>query len=364
VIATGRISTYADRSKYQFVIERLEYAGEGALLKRIEALRAKFLAEGLFDAARKRPIPLLPRVVGVVTSEGGAVIHDIRTTLARRFPRHVILWPVQVQGEDAARQVAAAIRGFSALLVGGPIPRPDVLIVARGGGSVEDLMAFNEEGVVRAAAESSIPLISAIGHETDTTLIDFASDRRAPTPTAAAEMAVPARAEIAAALAQSGAASPSSPTARSARRGCTSPAPSAACPTCPACSTACASAGRPRRPAGRGAARLPVGQARPADGRRRRPAPPARGDRRGAGAAGRAGPAPRRRAGARPAGAGDGPGPGAACPSPPWRPCCARRGCGWTGWRRGSKLPPHPGRLARGFVLVRAGRQAGDPRGA
>jgi exodeoxyribonuclease VII large subunit len=205
VIATGRISTYADRSKYQFVIERLEYAGEGALLKRIEALRARFLAEGLFDAARKRPIPLLPRVVGVVTSEGGAVIHDIRTTLARRFPRHVILWPVQVQGEDAARQVAAAIRGFSALLVGGPIPRPDVLIVARGGGSVEDLMAFNEEGVVRAAAESSIPLISAIGHETDTTLIDFASDRRAPTPTAAAEMAVPARAEIAAALAQSGA---------------------------------------------------------------------------------------------------------------------------------------------------------------
>ena len=209
VIATGRISTYADRSKYQFVIERLEYAGEGALLKRIEALRAKFLAEGLFDPARKRPLPLLPRVVGVVTSEGGAVIHDIRTTLARRFPRHVILWPVLVQGPDAARQVAAAIRGFSALpmggAVGGPIPRPDVLIVARGGGSVEDLMAFNEEEVVRAAAESAIPLISAIGHETDTTLLDFAADRRAPTPTAAAELAVPSRVEVAADLAQSGA---------------------------------------------------------------------------------------------------------------------------------------------------------------
>ncbi|WP_027285753.1 exodeoxyribonuclease VII large subunit [Rubritepida flocculans] len=200
VIATGRLSTYADRSKYQLVIERLEYAGEGALLARIEALRKRLLAEGLF--ARKRPLPLLPRVIGVVTSERGAVIQDIRTTLARRFPRELILWPVAVQGEGAAEQIARAIRGFSELPPGGPVPRPDVLIVARGGGSLEDLMAFNEEAVVRAAAACSIPLISAVGHETDTTLIDFAADRRAPTPTAAAEMAVPARADLLADLAQ------------------------------------------------------------------------------------------------------------------------------------------------------------------
>lgn len=200
VIATGRLSTYADRSKYQLIIEKLEYAGEGALLARIERLRVALLQEGLFE--RKRPLPLLPRVIGVVTSERGAVIQDIRTTLARRFPRHVILWPVAVQGEGAAAQIAAAIRGFSALPEGGAIPRPDVIIVARGGGSLEDLMAFNEEEVVRAAATCTIPLISAVGHETDTTLIDFASDRRAPTPTAAAELAVPARAELAADLAQ------------------------------------------------------------------------------------------------------------------------------------------------------------------
>jgi exodeoxyribonuclease VII large subunit len=200
VIATGRLSTYADRSKYQLVIEKLEYAGEGALLARIEALRKRLLAEGLFE--RKRPLPLLPRVVGVVTSERGAVLQDIRTTLARRFPREIILWPVAVQGEGAAEQIARAIRGFSELPAGGPVPRPDVLIVARGGGALEDLMAFNEEAVVRAAAACTIPLISAVGHETDTTLIDFAADRRAPTPTAAAEMAVPARADLLADLAQ------------------------------------------------------------------------------------------------------------------------------------------------------------------
>jgi exodeoxyribonuclease VII large subunit len=210
VIATGRIGTYADRSKYQLVVDRLDYAGEGALLARIERLRQRLLAEGLFDEARKRPLPALPAVIGVVTSERGAVIQDIRTTVARRFPRRILLWPVAVQGAGAAEAIAAAIRGFGALPPAGgagkdgigAIPRPDVLIVARGGGSLEDLMAFNEEAVVRAAAESLIPLISAVGHETDTTLIDFAADRRAPTPTAAAELAVPARAELLDALRQ------------------------------------------------------------------------------------------------------------------------------------------------------------------
>jgi exodeoxyribonuclease VII large subunit len=202
VLATGRIDTYADRSKYQLVIDRLDYAGEGAMLARIERLRLRLLEEGLFDPERKRPIPLLPRVIGVVTSERGAVIQDIRTTVARRFPRRILLWPVVVQGAGAAEQIAAAIEGFGALPVDGPVPRPDVLIVARGGGSLEDLMAFNEEAVVRAAAACPIPLISAVGHETDTTLIDFASDRRAPTPTAAAEMAVPQRADLLADLAQ------------------------------------------------------------------------------------------------------------------------------------------------------------------
>ncbi len=202
VIATGRISAYGDRSTYQLIIERLDYAGEGALLARIEKLRLKLLGEGLFDADRRRPLPMLPSVIGVVTSEKGAVIQDIRTTLLRRFPRRLILWPVAVQGNGAAEQIAAAINGFSALPAGGAVPRPDVIIVARGGGSLEDLMAFNEEVVVRAAAACSIPLISAVGHETDTTLIDFASDRRAPTPTAAAELAVPARADLLADLAQ------------------------------------------------------------------------------------------------------------------------------------------------------------------
>jgi len=202
VIATGKITTYADRSKYQLVIDRLEYAGEGALLARIETLRKKLLAEGLFDEARKRPLPMLPRVIGVVTSEAGAVIQDIRTTILRRFPRRILVWPVPVQGNGAAEKIAAAIEGFGRLPLTGPVPRPDVLIVARGGGSLEDLMAFNEEIVVRAAAASPIPLISAVGHETDTTLIDFAADRRAPTPTAAAELAVPARADLLADLSQ------------------------------------------------------------------------------------------------------------------------------------------------------------------
>jgi len=202
VIATGRISAYGERSSYQLIVERMDYAGAGALLARIEMLRLRLAAEGLFDADRKRPLPVLPRVIGVVTSERGAVIQDIRTTLARRFPRDLLLWPVAVQGEGAAEQIAAAIAGFDALPLDGKVRRPDVLIVARGGGSLEDLMAFNEEIVLRAAAACRIPLISAVGHETDTTLIDFVSDRRAPTPTAAAEMAIPPRADLLADLAQ------------------------------------------------------------------------------------------------------------------------------------------------------------------
>jgi exodeoxyribonuclease VII large subunit len=198
VIATGRLTTYPGRSKYQIVVERMELAGAGALLKLLEERKAKLAAEGLFDAARKRPLPFLPTVIGVVTSPTGAVIRDILHRLDERFPRRVLVWPVAVQGEGAAEQVARAIEGFNALPEGGPVPRPDLLIVARGGGSLEDLWAFNEEIVVRAAAGSKIPLISAVGHETDTTLIDFASDKRAPTPTAAAEMAVPVRSELAA----------------------------------------------------------------------------------------------------------------------------------------------------------------------
>ncbi len=196
VIATGRLTTYAARSKYQIVVESIELAGAGALLKLLEDRRRKLAAEGLFDADRKKPIPYLPTVIGVITSPTGAVIRDILHRLADRFPRRVLIWPVAVQGEGAAEQVAHAIRGFNDIAPGGAVPRPDVLIVARGGGSLEDLWAFNEEAVVRAAAASAIPLISAVGHETDTTLIDFASDKRAPTPTAAAEMAVPVRAEL------------------------------------------------------------------------------------------------------------------------------------------------------------------------
>lgn len=196
IIATGRLTTYPGRSKYQIVIEQMELAGEGALLKLLEERRKRLAEEGLFDPDRKKPIPFLPEVIGVVTSPTGAVIRDILHRLADRFPRHVLLWPVLVQGDGAADQVTAAIKGFNAIAPGGPVPRPDVLIVARGGGSLEDLWSFNEENVVRAAAESDIPLISAVGHETDTTLIDHASDKRAPTPTAAAEMAVPVRAEL------------------------------------------------------------------------------------------------------------------------------------------------------------------------
>ncbi len=196
VVASGRLTTYPARSRYQIVVESLELAGEGALLKLLEERRRKLAAEGLFDEARKRPLPILPEVIGVVTSPTGAVIRDILHRLADRFPRRVLLWPVLVQGEGAAGQVAAAIEGFNRLAPGAAAPRPDLLIVARGGGSLEDLWAFNEEVVVRAAAASEIPLISAVGHETDTTLIDFAADRRAPTPTAAAEIAVPVRAEL------------------------------------------------------------------------------------------------------------------------------------------------------------------------
>jgi exodeoxyribonuclease VII large subunit len=196
VVCTGRISSYPRSSKYQLVVESVELAGAGALLKLLEDRRKRLAAEGLFDEARKKPIPFLPEVVGVVTSPTGAVIRDILHRLSDRFPRHVVLWPVPVQGEGAAEKIAAAIAGFNALPKGGAVARPDVLIVGRGGGSLEDLWAFNEEVVVRAAAASDIPLISAVGHETDTTLIDFAADRRAPTPSAAAEMAVPVRAEL------------------------------------------------------------------------------------------------------------------------------------------------------------------------
>jgi exodeoxyribonuclease VII large subunit len=197
VIATGRLTTFAGRSKYQMIVDRLELAGRGALLKLLEDRKRRLAEEGLFDAARKRPLPYLPEIIGVVTSPTGAVIRDILHRLNDRFPRHVLLWPVAVQGIGAAEQVAAAIAGFNGLLADGPVPRPDVLIVARGGGSLEDLWAFNEEAVVRAVAAGTIPLIAAVGHETDTTLIDFAADRRAPTPTAAAEMAVPVRLDLA-----------------------------------------------------------------------------------------------------------------------------------------------------------------------
>ncbi|OCK62207.1 exodeoxyribonuclease VII large subunit [Bradyrhizobium sp. LMTR 3] len=196
VIATGKLTTYPNSSKYQIVIDSLEPAGIGALMALMEERKRKLAAEGLFDEARKQLLPWLPEVIGVVTSPTGAVIRDILHRLQDRFPRRVLVWPVKVQGEGSAEQVAAAIRGFNALPETGRIPRPDLLIVARGGGSLEDLWSFNEEIVVRAAADSMIPLISAVGHETDITLIDFAADKRAPTPTAAAEMAVPVRSEL------------------------------------------------------------------------------------------------------------------------------------------------------------------------
>ncbi|WP_076864915.1 exodeoxyribonuclease VII large subunit [Bradyrhizobium mercantei] len=195
VIATGKLTTYPNSSKYQIVIDSLEPAGVGALMALMEERKKKLAAEGLFDEARKQLLPWLPEVIGVVTSPTGAVIRDILHRLEDRFPRRVLVWPVKVQGDGSAEQVAAAIRGFNALPEG-RIPRPDLLIVARGGGSLEDLWSFNEEIVVRAASESHIPLISAVGHETDITLIDFVADKRAPTPTAAAEMAVPVRSEL------------------------------------------------------------------------------------------------------------------------------------------------------------------------
>ena len=200
VIATGKLTTYPGRSSYQIVIDSMEIAGEGALLALLEKTRQRLAEEGLFAPERKRVIPFLPRTIGVVTSPTGAVIRDILHRLADRFPSHVMVWPVLVQGQGSAEQVAAAIRGFSAIPADGTVPRPDLVIVARGGGSIEDLWSFNEEIVVRAIADCSIPTISAVGHETDTTLADFAADRRAPTPTAAAEMAVPVRAELAATL--------------------------------------------------------------------------------------------------------------------------------------------------------------------
>ena len=196
VIATGRVTTFGGQSKYQVIIEDIQPAGQGALMAMLEQRKKKLAAEGLFEPAHKAALPFLPGVIGVVTSPSGAVIRDILHRLRERFPRKVLIWPVAVQGAACAPEVARAIRGFNALAPGGAVPRPDVLIVARGGGSIEDLWGFNEEEVARAAFASGIPLISAVGHETDTTLIDFAADKRAPTPTAAAEIAVPVRMEL------------------------------------------------------------------------------------------------------------------------------------------------------------------------
>ncbi|MCX7327955.1 MAG: exodeoxyribonuclease VII large subunit [Hyphomicrobiales bacterium] len=196
IIATGKITTFPGKSAYQIIIDQIEPAGLGALMALLEERRRKLATEGLFDEARKQLLPYLPEVIGVITSPTGAVIRDILHRLEDRFPRRVLVWPVRVQGETSGAEVAVAIRGFNALVPGGAIPRPDVLIVARGGGSLEDLMSFNDEAVVRAAAASDIPLISAVGHETDWTLIDYASDLRAPTPTGAAEKVVPVRGEL------------------------------------------------------------------------------------------------------------------------------------------------------------------------
>ncbi len=202
IVATGKISTYPGNSRYQIIVDAIEMAGIGALLKQLEERKKKLAAEGLFDESRKKKIPYLPRSIGVITSPTGAVIRDILHRLQDRFPRPVLLWPVPVQGTGAAEQIAAAIEGFNALAQGGAIARPDVLIVARGGGSIEDLWEFNSEIVARAAAASKIPLISAVGHETDFTLIDFAADLRAPTPTAAAELAVPVKMQLLSDIAQ------------------------------------------------------------------------------------------------------------------------------------------------------------------
>jgi exodeoxyribonuclease VII large subunit len=196
VVARGRITTYPDKSKYQIVIDELEPAGVGALLAQLEERKKRLAAEGLFEEARKQALPFLPRIIGVVTSPTGAVIRDILHRLADRFPCHVLVWPVRVQGETCAVEVTAAIAGFNAFDGAGPIPRPDLIIVARGGGSLEDLWGFNDEAMARAVAASAIPLISAVGHETDWTIIDYVADFRAPTPTAAAERAVPVRADL------------------------------------------------------------------------------------------------------------------------------------------------------------------------
>ena len=200
VVATGRITTFAGKSSYQLVIEKLEVAGTGALLKLLEERKQKFAAEGLFDPAHKKPLPFLPTIIGVVTSPTGAVIRDIIHRVTDRFPCRIIVWPTLVQGEGAAEQIAAAVEGFNRLSSNGPIPRPDVLIVARGGGSLEDLWCFNEEIVVRSVYNSDIPIVSAVGHETDTMLIDYVADVRAPTPTGAAEFVVPVRSELASKL--------------------------------------------------------------------------------------------------------------------------------------------------------------------
>lgn len=196
IVATGRLTTFPGQSKYQMNVQDVAVAGEGALMAMLEKRKKKLAGEGLFDPALKRPLPYLPQIIGVITSPTGAVIRDILHRLRDRFPRKVLVWPVAVQGANSAAEVARAIEGFNAMTQGGALPRPDLLIVARGGGSIEDLWGFNEEIVARAAAASQIPLISAVGHETDTTLIDFVSDQRAPTPTAAAELAVPVRLDL------------------------------------------------------------------------------------------------------------------------------------------------------------------------
>ena len=205
VIATGRLTTYPGKSSYQIVIDNLEPAGAGALMALLEERKRRLAAEGLFEAGRKRRLPFMPKVIGVVTSPTGSVIRDIIHRIKDRFPLHVLVWPVRVQGETSGAEVAAAVNGFNALAGGGPVPRPDVLIVARGGGSLEDLWGFNDEALARAVAASRIPVISAVGHETDWTLIDFVADMRAPTPTGAAEIAVPVKAELEANLASLGA---------------------------------------------------------------------------------------------------------------------------------------------------------------
>jgi len=204
VIVTGKLSTFGPQSKYNINVDSVEVAGEGALLAMLEKRKAALAAEGLFAPERKKPLPYLPEIIGVITSPSGAVIRDILHRLRDRFPRKVLVWPVAVQGQNCATEVARAVQGFNAMSDGGAMPRPDLLIVARGGGSIEDLWGFNEEIVARAVAESEIPIISAVGHETDTTLVDFVSDVRAPTPTAAAELAVPVRLELMALVDQQG----------------------------------------------------------------------------------------------------------------------------------------------------------------